>query len=162
MLPPPSTHRREDTDEKLPTWTGTPLDPENLGAHLEPGILFCQIGDPKELEAVHDHRSGRSEPHPARGRKVDIKIEGFPGTIHSEVAEIAGSELKVTPQRLSTRSGGELPTKTNPQTGTEKPISTSYQARAPIDDPDQAIRSGCGSGPSPHQMAAARLPACGG
>ena len=39
-------------DEKLPAWSGTPLDPENLGATLEQGVLFCQIGDPKRLEAV--------------------------------------------------------------------------------------------------------------
>ncbi|NLF08963.1 MAG: hypothetical protein GX594_13430, partial [Pirellulaceae bacterium] len=32
--------------------------------------------------------------------------------------------------------GGELPTQTDPTTGIERPQSTSYQARVPIDDPE--------------------------
>ena len=77
------------------------------------------------------------------GQAVDIKLEGFPSvTIHSTIKEIAESALKVTPKRLSTKSGGELPTKTNPQTGAEEPMSTTYQARAPIDDPAGQYRLG--------------------
>ncbi len=142
VLPPPVTPSRDDPEEKLPTWSGTPLDPENLGAHLEPGVLFCQIGDPKVLEAVmvidQTDRNLIQE-----GQDVDIKLEGFPSvTIHSTIKEIAESALKVTPKRLSTKSGGELPTKTNPQTGAEEPMSTTYQARAPIDDPAGQYRLG--------------------
>ena len=142
VLPPPLTPRREENDEKLPAWSGTPLDRENLGALLEQGVLFCQVGDPKRLEAVlvvdqADRNLVRE------GQSVDIKLEGFPSTtLHSKITEIAESELKVTPQRLSTKSGGELPTKTDPHTGVEKPMSTSYQARVPIDDPDGLIRLG--------------------
>ena len=106
VLPPPLTPRRDDPDEKLPAWSGTPLDPENLGACLEQGVLFCQVGDPKRLEAVlvvdqadrNLIRDGNSS--------VDIKLEGF--ACHhastAQIAEIAESELKVTPQRLSTKS----------------------------------------------------------
>ena len=136
VLPPPITPRREQSDEKLPTWSGTPLDRENLGALLEPGVLFCQVGDPKRLEAVlvvdqTDRNIVRKD------QSVDIKLEGFPSTtLHSTIAEIAESELKQSPQRLSTKSGGELPTKIDPQTGVEIPMSTSYQARVPIDDPE--------------------------
>ena len=142
VLPPTLTPQREKDEEKLPTWSGTPLDPENLGATLEQGVLFCQIGDPKRLEAVlivdqADRNMIR------QGQSVDIKLEGYPSTtMHSEIAEIAESELKVTPQRLSTRSGGELPTITDPHTGVERPMSTSYQARVPIDDPEGLIRLG--------------------
>ena len=77
------------------------------------------------------------------GQSVDVKLEGFPSTtLHSEIKEIAESELKVTPQRLSTKSGGELPSKTDPHTGVETPQSTSYQARVPIDDPEGLVRLG--------------------
>lgn len=142
VLPPPLTTRREDTDERLPAWSGTPLDPENVGASLEQGTLFCQVGDPKRLEAVLIvDQADRNIIRP--DQKVDLKLEGLPfKTFHSTIAEIAESELKISPQRLSTKSGGELPTKTDPHTGAERPQSTSYQARVPIDDPEGLIRLG--------------------
>jgi hypothetical protein len=100
------------------------------------------VGDPKVLEAVmvidQTDRNLIEE-----GQDVDIKLEGFPSvTLHSAIKEIAQSSLKVTPKRLSTKSGGELPTKTNPQTGAEEPMSTTYPARAPIDDPAGQYRLG--------------------
>jgi putative peptide zinc metalloprotease protein len=142
VLPPPVTSHHEDTDEKLPTWAGTPLDRENLGSLLERDVLFCQVGDPKRLEAVMvidqaDRNIVRD------GQSVDLRLEGFPSdTLHGEIAEIAESELKISPQRLSNKSGGELATKTDPHTGAEKPMSTSYQARVPIDDPAGLFRLG--------------------
>ncbi len=142
VLPPPAIPRHEDIDEKLPNWSGTPLEPENVGAYLEAGTLFCQVGDPKRLEAVLIvDQTDRSIIHD--GQSVDIKLEGFPSTtIHGTIAEIAESELKVTPKRLLTRYGGEVPSKTDPQTGIEKPQSTSYQARVPIDDTAGVITLG--------------------
>jgi len=142
VLPPTLTPRRDDPEERLPTWSGTPLDPENLGAHLEQGTLFCQVGDPKRLEAVMVvDQADRNLI--AKDQVVDIKLEGFPSvTLHGTVVEIAESELKVSPKRLSTKSGGELPTKTDTNTGIERPMSTSYQARAPIDDPAGQYRLG--------------------
>jgi putative peptide zinc metalloprotease protein len=142
VLPPTMTTRHEDGEEALPAWSGTPLDRENLGATLEEREKFCQIGDPKRLEAkmVVD-QADRSVIR--EGQAVDIKLEGFPSTtLHGQIAEIAESPLKVSPQRLSSKSGGELPTKTDPQTGAEKPMSTTYEARAPIDDPDELFRLG--------------------
>ncbi len=134
VLPPTVVMKHEDTEERLPTWAGTPFDVENLGAHFEQGVLFCQIGDPKKLEAVMvvdqaDRNLIRN------GQRVEIKLEGHAAhTIESKISEISESELKVSPRRLSTRYGGELPTKTDPQTGIEKPQSTTYQAKAPVDD----------------------------
>jgi len=142
VMPPTITTRHEDGEETLPVWSGTPLDPENLGATLDEREKFCQIGDPKQLEAVMvvdqaDRNIIRE------GQAVDIKLEGFPSTtLHSQIAEVAEEGLKVSPQRLSSKSGGELATKTDPQTGAEKPMSTSYQARAPIDDPEELFRLG--------------------
>jgi putative peptide zinc metalloprotease protein len=142
VLPPPYTPRRDDPSERLPTWSGTPLERENVGAYLEESVLFCQIGNPKQLEAIlvvdqADRNMVREE------QRVDIMLDSYPGqTIHSTVAEIAESELKVTPQRLSKKSGGDLDTKTDPHSGAEKPMSTSYQARVPIDDPDGRCQLG--------------------
>ena len=144
VLPPPLTERREDGDEQLLAWAGTPLDRENLGAHLEssPSVLFCQIGDPKCLEAVlvidqTDFNIVRMK------QKVDVKMEGLPAlTLHGKIEEIAPAEMKVTPRRLSNRNGGELPSKMDPHTGIEKPMSASYQARVPLDDPNGVISLG--------------------
>lgn len=142
VLPPPITTRRDDSDERLSTWTETPLDPVNVGAFLEQGTLFCQIGDPKRLEAVLIvDQADRNIIRP--GQEVDVMLEGIPFmTLHSTIAELAESELKISPQRLSTKSGGELPTKTDPKTGAERPMSTSYQARVPLDDTEGLMRLG--------------------
>ena len=139
VFPPPWTPHRDDPNEKLPTWFGTPLQPENAGARLLQGTLFCQVGDPKLLEAVLVvDQTDRNLILDGTHQRVDIKLEGYAGDppIESEIVEVAESELKVAPRRLSNKAKGELPTKTDTETGIERPMSTSYQARAPIDDPD--------------------------
>ena len=135
VLPPTLIPPRDRSDENLSTWSGTPLESKNLGAYLEQGVLFCQVGDPTKLEAVLVvDQADRNLVQ--RGQQTKIKLEGFPDTtIYGEIQEIAESKLKVTPQRLSTKSGGEVPSTTDPNTGVETPISTSYQARVMIDDP---------------------------
>jgi len=144
VFPPPWTARRDDPNEKLPTWFGTPLERENLGARLLQGTLFCQVGDPKKLEAVLViDQTDRSLIRDDKHQLVDIKLEGFANvTLHSKIMEVAESELKIAPKRLSTKSQGEVPTKTDPQTGVERPMSTLYQARVPIDDPEGQYRIG--------------------
>ncbi|NLX97557.1 MAG: HlyD family efflux transporter periplasmic adaptor subunit, partial [Rhodopirellula sp.] len=136
VLPPTLTPSRDRSEENLAAWSGTPLERENLGAFLEQGVLFCQIGDPKKLEAVIIvDQSDRNLVLPEQ--RVDILVEGFPDApIKGAIEEISESELKVSPPRLSTKHGGELPTQTDPTTGIERPQSTSYQARVPIDDPE--------------------------
>ncbi len=136
VFPPPWTPRRDDPNEKLHSWYGTPLEKENLGARLAERTLFCQIGDPHKLEAVMViEQTDRSLVRDGENQAVDIKLEGPLETIHSHIVEVAESEMKVTPKRLTAKSQGEVPTKTDPETGIEKPMSTSYQARAPFDDP---------------------------
>jgi putative peptide zinc metalloprotease protein len=138
------TPRRDDPNEKLHTWYGTPLEKENLGARLVERTLFCQVGDPHKLEAVMViDETDRSLVHNDEDQAVDIKLEGYAGlTIESKIVEVAESELKIVPKRLTTKSQGEVPTKTDPQTYVERPMSTSYQARAPIDDPKGEYRIG--------------------
>ncbi len=142
VLPPPLTPDRGADDELLPGWVGTPLDPENLGAYLEPNVLFCQVGEPKRLQAMlivdqADRNIVR------QGQAVEIKLEGLPGTtFEGRIAAIAEDPLKNTPQRLLTRFGGELPSTADPTTGIEKPMSTSYQARVPLDDAAGVVRLG--------------------
>ena len=118
----------------MPAWSGSPLEKENLGAFLQENVLFCQVGDPRKLEAVvvidqADRNLVRAD------QRVDIKINELPhDTFTSKVAEIAEEEMKNSPQRLSNKAGGELATKTDPHNGVERPVSTSYHARVPLDD----------------------------
>ncbi|MCC6123704.1 MAG: biotin/lipoyl-binding protein [Pirellulales bacterium] len=144
VLPPSFTPRREDPELQLGAWSGTPFDTQNVGAYLDERTLFCQIGDPKKLQAVMviDQRDRNMV---APGQTVDLKIEGFPApsqTIRSEITAISEEELKDTPKRLAAKHGGEVPTATDPNTGIEKPQSTSYQADAPLDDEDGLMRLG--------------------
>ena len=104
--------------------------------------MFCQIGNPRKLEALLVIDQGDID-YVHVGQKVDIKLDALPhDTLHSDIVEIAQTELKATPQRLSSKTGGELATKTDQKSGVEKPQSTSYQARAPLDNADDLLRLG--------------------
>jgi putative peptide zinc metalloprotease protein len=142
VMPPPATNEHEDPEGQLPFWSGTPLNPWNTGAYLKEGVMFCQIGDPKKLEAVLViDQSDIEDVH--ENQSVDIKLDELPhDTLNSRITEIAQSDLKISPQRLSAKAGGELATKTDPGSGVERPQSTSYQARAPLDDTDGLMRLG--------------------
>ena len=143
LSPPPTPPpRREDPDMQLPSWTGTPLEPQNLGAYLKEGVLFCQIGDPRQLEAIAVVDQIDIE-YVREGQEVDLKFDELPhDTLHGEIDRISVSNLKITPQRLSTKSGGDLSSTTDPTTGIERPQSTSYQARIPVDDEEGVLRLG--------------------
>jgi len=52
VIAPPWRPHQPMPDDQLPRWSGTPLEPINLGATLEPGTVICSIGDPKLLEAI--------------------------------------------------------------------------------------------------------------
>jgi hypothetical protein len=99
--------------------------------HLE-GTLFCQVGDPKQMEAILVIDEA-DRPFVALDQKVTIKFNAFPlETIEGQIARISPEQLKVSPRRLSAKAGGELATKVNPATGLEQPLTTSYQASVPL------------------------------
>ena len=53
IIPPPSrTDKISLSQGRLPTWEGTPFDERNRGALLTPTDLICQIGDPRQMDAV--------------------------------------------------------------------------------------------------------------
>ena len=57
----------------MPTWSGSPLEPENIGATLMTGTKFCQIGDPRSLEARLVIDQGDVE-FVAPGQRVEIML----------------------------------------------------------------------------------------
>jgi putative peptide zinc metalloprotease protein len=62
--------------------------------------------------------------------------------LRGELGNIAESSLRTVPQRLTKKAGGDIDTKTDPQTGIEKPVNIAYQAKIPIDDPDGKYQIG--------------------
>jgi putative peptide zinc metalloprotease protein len=136
VMPPPMTPKppHDDPDGQLGTWWGTPLDERNRGTFLREGVLFCQVGDPKQLEAILIVDQGDIE-FVQEGQKVRIKLDSLPNdTFEGKIQAISLSDLKITPQRLTAKAGGELPSKADKATGVERPQNPSYQAQVPLDD----------------------------
>lgn len=142
VYPPPWKARRETPETTLAEWSATPLEPRNLGAYLRAGDLFCLIGDPRQMEAVlivdqADVDFVRS------GLSVRIKLDELPSqTFRGEIAEVAKRQAEAASIRLSGKAGGEVATKTDPETGLEKPISISYQARVPLENDSEMLFPG--------------------
>lgn len=141
VLPPPETQKRPDSDGQLPTWYGTPLEERNLGARLTDSTLYCEVGDPKRLEAVLVVEQDDIE-FIGENQSVAIKLDEIPGwTYKSHIMEIAKNEMKLVPRTLAQESGGEVIAK-HEKGGPERPLTTSYQARAPLDDEEGMLRIG--------------------
>jgi len=145
VLPPPPTppgHQDDEEGSPLPSWSGTPLDEQHYRPYLREGVLFCQIGDPHNLEAVLVIDQGDID-FVEPGQAVDLRFDALPGdTFSGKVGEISKSSLKITPRRLSTTAGGQLPSKKDPETGKETPQSASYQALVALDDSEGVLRIG--------------------
>jgi len=143
VLPPPATPLREVPDGPLPSWHDTPLEPRNLDAFLEQDVLFCLVGDPREIEAILVIDEG-DMPFVLRDQPVDIKLDALPHeTLSGRISEDPSLEdLKIAPKRLSTKARGELATRQDPVTGADKPMNPSYQARVPLDDAEGVLLPG--------------------
>ncbi|HIQ21979.1 MAG TPA: HlyD family efflux transporter periplasmic adaptor subunit [Planctomycetes bacterium] len=139
VLPPPWIPPREDPDGALPTWSGTPLLPENVGSFFEQGTLFCQVGDPRHMEAilyVDQADVGFVE----IGHAVEIKLDELPhDVLEGQVVEISPDAVRVVPRHMTTKAKGEIPTETDP-TGVERPQPTLFKVRVHLEDPQGLLR----------------------
>jgi putative peptide zinc metalloprotease protein len=145
VIPPPEHDPADSPDAAVPRWTGTPLDPSNVGCYLEAGTLLCHVGDAAQLDAVVVIDQGDVEQlrEPSRATLV---LEHRPGQRwHGFVRDIARQELDTAPRSLSTKAGGDLPTVTD-AAGRERPQATVYQARIALHDPHQTLRPGMRGG----------------
>jgi len=141
VIPPPPVPASSRKGSRLPSWSGTPLEPRNRTAFLSEGITVCQIGDPRHLEAILAIDQSDME-FVRKGQVVDIMFEQQPGhRYRSRIGQIAQLDMKVMPQSLSSKSGGDLVTRTD-QSGVEQPESATYQGSASIDDEDGLLLVG--------------------
>lgn len=78
---------------RLPSWSGSLLEDENVGATVEPGTLVCLVGDPGQLTAtllVSDTDVKRLQP----GQTVRLRLEQLPGqVIAGEVVDVSRHEV---------------------------------------------------------------------
>lgn len=94
IIPAPRRQPAESSrSTRLPAWQGSLLDPNTLGAHVEPGTLVCLVGDPQKLTAVmlvDDTDIKRLAP----GQKTRLRVDELPSrVVEGEVAEVARHEL---------------------------------------------------------------------
>jgi putative peptide zinc metalloprotease protein len=146
IIPPARVPEQGRQDEvQLASWTGSPLDPHNVGATFSPGgsqNLLCSIGDPEQWEAVivvdQDDVDLVQEGQAARLLLEEAAWHEFAGVI----AYRAADAMETAPARLASTSGGPLPCETDPLTGNVRPLSTSYQAVVRLDNASGLIRNG--------------------
>jgi putative peptide zinc metalloprotease protein len=141
VLAAPEVSKDSDpTNKQLPNWYGTALRKENLGAYLRPPAVYCQIGDPHKWEAnIVIDQDDIEFVH--EGQDVKIKLDLLPyHTFETTIDEI-GPQMEYSSRQLSSKGGGELMSKTEPG-GLDRPINTSYQARAAIDDQSGTLVQG--------------------
>ncbi|MEM8946284.1 MAG: biotin/lipoyl-binding protein [Planctomycetota bacterium] len=145
IIPPPSK-RDESAGQRvnLATWSGSPLKKKNLGATLSPDSqhnLLCQIGDPNAWDAVLviDQRDLDLV---LPGQEVRLMFEESAYKVFvSKIEDIADDEMEAISPRLASTSGGVVPAQADPD-GVVRPLSTSYQAGVPLDDPLGMFRNG--------------------
>jgi putative peptide zinc metalloprotease protein len=135
VLPPTLVPEQSDPDAGLPAWSGSPLEPDNLGATLRTGTKLCQIGDPNRLEARLVIDQGDVE-LVAPGQRVAIMLTQSAEYVYvSRIDKVSTEDLKTSPPRLSSLHGGDLPTRMDPS-GTPRPLSTVYEAVVPLPEND--------------------------
>jgi putative peptide zinc metalloprotease protein len=141
VIPPPSRNGGQGADDRLPGWSDTPLEEKNQGIHLMPSDPFCQVADPKELEAIL--AIDQSDVDLVRlDQTVKIKLEGLPGEVfEGTLKDLAPAEMKIAPKSLSQQMGGDMATRTD-ASGVSRPLNATYQARVTLEDSNGLMRLG--------------------
>jgi putative peptide zinc metalloprotease protein len=115
---------------------------ETIGQWLKPGKPFCEIGDPRQLEAhliVDQGDIHLISPNAIAWIKIYGKAET---TYKCHVSEIAKRSREEVPTELSNMAGGEVPSKPDPKTGVAKPLTAVYEVIIPLDNTNLTLESG--------------------
>ena len=89
LVAPPVEPDAERDESRLAVWSGSPLEPRNLGCWVEPGTLLGMIADPERLEAlVAIDQADVAEVQP--GQMVRILLDSSPvQVLTGEVVQVA-------------------------------------------------------------------------
>lgn len=127
--------------QKLSSWYGSPLDPENQDAFLDTGQVLCTVGRVDQWDALLVIDQADYE-YIRKDQKVWLKLDELPEeTLEGTVAKKARVDMEVAPQVLSNRLGGRIPTEPGPG-GMERTIGVFYQVRVELPDPNERFRPG--------------------
>jgi putative peptide zinc metalloprotease protein len=139
VLPPPAIATPNVDSHRLTAWHGTPLDESNRGCFLETGTAFCQIGDPKQMEAMLVIEQSEI-PFVRSGQRVRLRIDQGPvGIISGIVSEVAKTDAGDIPDSLAKLL--DLPLRRDAKTGL-KAAATYYQARVKLEPSDLPLAVG--------------------
>ncbi len=149
----------DKADEKVGHWSGSPLDPQNIGATLETGTELCLIAPTERFEATLAIDQNEVE-FISPGQRVELLLDHIGLSEQSGVIlEVAEIDLSVAPRELVEHA--HFPTKVGSD-GVARPVSTAYLARVRLDpaasNPTYVLRgTGYASIEAAQQSAFARL-----
>ncbi|MFI4875449.1 MAG: HlyD family efflux transporter periplasmic adaptor subunit [Blastopirellula sp. JB062] len=125
VFPPPRRTKATKQERRLPTWSGTPLDPANRGALLERGELLAIVAEPQAIEARLFIRQSDVDLL-AVGDSVKLLFDGLAGErIEGRIVEISRDDSFDAPRNLV--QGADVPTRRD-ESGEVRLIERSYQA----------------------------------
>ncbi|MCA9182958.1 MAG: HlyD family efflux transporter periplasmic adaptor subunit, partial [Planctomycetales bacterium] len=100
IVMPDRPRRPLRSKDQLSTWSGTPLDPGNLGSHLDTDTIVCLIGDPSNLKGIAFVHQSDIE-RIAIGQSVQILVDALQNQIIiGTVKELAQVEVIEVPPEL--------------------------------------------------------------
>ena len=139
ILSPPRQSAESDDQEELPHWSGTPLEPHNLGSFIDTGTHCFTVGNPEKLEAFLIVEQANL-PMVSQGQQVRMVFDSAPGKILSgQILELSRTEVQAVPRELG--DGQNIAIRADPQ-GRVRPTAVSYEARVELDRPHPTLLTG--------------------
>ncbi|RMG34255.1 MAG: HlyD family efflux transporter periplasmic adaptor subunit [Planctomycetota bacterium] len=131
----------EQLRSSLSAWYGTPLDPRNRSALLEPRTHICSIAPDDRFQAILlVDQADRNDLK--IGQRVELRFDHLPDRTYEGVVEdISERHLEFVPELLSNKLGGEVPTVTDAQ-GRERLLSIAYQTTVLVSQDTPLLRTG--------------------
>ena len=115
---------------------------ETTGMWVRPDKAFCEIGDPKKLQAQVIIDQGDIDLL-QEGNQAWLKVYGLAErTYKTKVADIATRNRDEIPAELSNVGGGEIAAEQDKKTGKIKPVSAAFEIILPIANDDLALHVG--------------------
>jgi putative peptide zinc metalloprotease protein len=115
---------------------------ETTGQWIRPDKAFCEIGDPKKLQAqviIDQSDIDLIE----KNSRAWIKVYGqSQRTYRSTVQEVASRNRDDIPTELSNMAGGEIAAEQDQATGKLTPLSAQYEVILPIENSDLSLHVG--------------------
>jgi len=89
IVAPPLVFDDQHDQSRLPVWSGSPLEPRNIGCWVEPGTVLGMVADPGQLETlVAIDQADVAEVYP--GQRVRILLESSPvRVLTGQVVQVA-------------------------------------------------------------------------